>query len=53
MKESCEECRDVGEREGVLASNASEASNELRRSPNSRKEVFGHFPIDQKSATRI
>ena len=36
-----------------VASNASEASNQLRRSPNSSNEVFGSFGIVIESATRI
>jgi len=36
-----------------LGPNALEASNTLRRSPNSSNEVFGSFGIDIQSATRI
>ena len=36
-----------------VAPNASEASIQLRRSPDSCNEVFGSFGVDMKSATQI
>ncbi len=36
-----------------VAPNASEASIQLRRSPNSSNEVFGSFGVDMKSATGV
>ena len=36
-----------------VAPNASEASNQLRRSPKSSNEVFGPFGVDMKSATGV
>lgn len=55
VKESCGgEVKERSEKSELeLARNASEASNQLRRSPNSRNEVFGPFYIDIKSATGI
>jgi len=44
VKESCGEVVEMSEKSELdLAPNASEASNQLRRPPNSRNEVFRPF----------
>jgi hypothetical protein len=52
VKENCggEVVERLEKSELDLAPNASEASNQFRRSPNSRNEAIGPFGIDIKSA---